>query len=165
MVRRPWGCPMTLYVLGAPDGRVALLHLHDLSQWVDLQERMQPLRRYGRGRLNGIAVGDVVVLGISGLCGVVPELEAAERLVEGEGVASDRLARPPEQDTRACSDWFEPPTDWADRCRREDVGEFPQPRPLAELRDRGHLPRPRLPSDRRGAYAAVLSTLPPYCVT
>lgn len=151
---------MTLYVLGAPDGRVALLHLHDLSQWVGMQERMHALRARGRTELHNVLIADVVVLGVSGLCGVVYELEAAERLVEGEAVASDRLARPPERDVRACSDWFVQPADWSARCRAEDVGAFPQPRPLAELRDRGHLPRPRLPSDRPGAYDAVRALLP-----
>jgi hypothetical protein len=157
------GVVVTLYVLGAPDGRVALLRLPDLDAVTRRRDRTAVLRRWGDrggGAFQGVRLDGVTVLGSSGLCGELYEYEAAERLVEGEDVASDLLAQPPEQDTRACSDWFVPPADWLERCCAEDVGWYPTPRPLAELRDRGHLPRPLCPSDNREAYKAVVAMIP-----
>ncbi|MBK6920518.1 MAG: hypothetical protein IPH07_24165 [Deltaproteobacteria bacterium] len=141
-----------LYVLSAPDGRVALLHLEDLDRWSTARHHpSNPLRR--KPLVRGVPVDQILVLGVCGQHGAVYELEAAERLVEGEDVASDRLAEPPRSDSDggyrcdAASTWFSPPSDWDARLRAEDVGLFRVPRPLTELRDRGSLPHPRCPSD------------------
>lgn len=133
-----------LYVLDRPDGSVALLRLADLDRWTSLDARMRPLRR-SRG-VSGTPAAEVRVIAAASACGAVYELEIAERLLEGEDVASERLAAP--VSGTGASGWFAPPRDWAARLRREDCGLFRAPYPLTRLRDRGHLPRPTFPSDR-----------------